>query len=492
MSIYGCLLRAPSHLLPDPCLPRPGHCARALRFEALEDRSLLSVTTAPLAGAAAGRSSNISDLPATAQYALSAAMGNDQPAYYASPETGGAALANSPNGLTAQLQGNQLDIAAGGDDWQTTLLAVGRGNALQPVGSAQAQLSDNRVDESYAAVDAWYVNGPLGLQQGFTIASPSELGAAAAGELTVELALGGNLSASVNSAGSGLSLVRSDGTTALTYSGLVAYDAAGNVLPASLNVRQDGEHQVLLIQVDDAGAHGAITIDPFVQSAKLTASDGAAGDQFGSSVAVSGDTVVVGAPLATVDGNLDEGAAYVFDVPGGDWSNMTQTAKLTLSDGTAGALFGSSVAISGCTVVVGAPGASIGAAFVFCEPDEGWCDTTQTAVLTASNSPASADFGASVAIDGCTVVVGAPGEQIGANSGQGAGYVYVSPATGWADMTQTAMLTASSGAAGDAFGSSVAISADTVVVGAPDARRQFRNGQRKRRRRHGLGRRHAS
>ena len=90
------------------------------------------------------------------------------------------------------------------------------------------------------------------------------------------------------------------------------------------------------------------------QTAKLTASDGAAGDDFGYSVSISGNTVVVGASRATVGGNSGQGAAYVFTEPGSGWANMTQTAKLTASDGAADDDFGDSVSISGNTVVVGA------------------------------------------------------------------------------------------------------------------------------------------
>ena len=73
-------------------------------------------------------------------------------------------------------------------------------------------------------------------------------------------------------------MTRPDGSAALGYTGLVAYDATGKTLPASLEVRADGGRQDLLIHVNAAGAQGPITIDPFVQQAKLTASDGAAND----------------------------------------------------------------------------------------------------------------------------------------------------------------------------------------------------------------------
>jgi len=217
------------------------------------------------------------------------------------------------------------------------------------------------------------------------------------------------------------------------------------------------------------------------QTAKLTASDGAASDFFGNAVVVSGNTMVVAAYNATVGGNSKQGTAYVFAEPSSGWSgNLTQTAKLTASDGAAGDLFGWSVSISGNTVVVGARFATVGgnatqgAAYVFAEPSSGWSgNLTQTAELTASDGAASDSFGFSVAIDANTgaVVVGAIEATVGGNSGQGAAYVFVEPGTGWSgSLTQTAKLTASDGAGDDLFGRSVAISADdTIVVGVSGA-----------------------
>jgi len=213
-------------------------------------------------------------------------------------------------------------------------------------------------------------------------------------------------------------------------------------------------------------------------TAKLTASDGAAGDQFGDSVAISGDTVVVGAGAATVGGNSEQGAAYVFTEPGSGWANMTQAAKLTASDGVAGDIFGDSVSISGDTVVVGADQSNhdggttgYGAAYVFIEPDSGWANMTQTAILTASDGTTGTFFGSSVAISGNTVVVGAQDASVVNNSCPGAAYVFTEPGSGWANMTQTAKLTPSDDAWNEysGFGYAVAISSNSVVVGAPYA-----------------------
>ncbi len=209
-------------------------------------------------------------------------------------------------------------------------------------------------------------------------------------------------------------------------------------------------------------------IDPS-QSAKLTAANGASGNQFGISVAVSGEMVVIGAPLA----NDGRGAAYVFAEPGTGWADMTEVAELTASDGQAGDYFGGSVAISGDTIVVGAGYATVGgnamqgAAYVFAEPGSGWGNMTQTAKLTASGGVAYDTFGVSVAISGDTVVVGA--ETAYSANPQGAAYVFTEPGAGWTNMTQTAKLTASAGPAYNDFGDSVAIGGNTIVVGAEEA-----------------------
>lgn len=313
---------------------------------------------------------------------------------------------------------------------------------------------------------------------------------------------------------------------------------------------------VMLLSILSLVANAQIT-----QLAELTASDGAAGDNFGGAVAISGNTAVVGAPDALLRIGHG-GVAYVFGGSGGTWN---QVAKLTPSDGSN--QFGASVAISGSTVVIGAPRDTVnGAVYVFVEPVAGWTDMTETAKLTTSGvgqlvgqsvainteqttivaaayfgggyvwtrppngwttttsataemvpPPSSGDFhgiaisastvalavydgatsvgGAvyvfllkpgmrklspvatltgsdetssseiwtSVAVSGDTIVAGAPDH----NSTIGAAYVFVKPSTGWTDMTQTAELGLTTGQPLTALGSSVAISGRVVLAGAP-------------------------
>ena len=266
------------------------------------------------------------------------------------------------------------------------------------------------------------------------------------------------------------------GGTALRYRGLVAWDSTGRTLAAWWQ----GQGSEVRLRVDDAGAHYPLTIDPIIEDARLVASDGEAGDAFGFSVAVSGETVVVGAFADDIGANTDQGSAYVFVRPAGGWAGaLAENAKLIASDGVAFEDFGISVAVSGDTVVVGALIGNVGddngqgSAYVFVKPAGGWAGLpTQAAKLTASDGTPFDFFGDSVAVSGDTVVVNAPFGDVGQNREQGSAYVFVKPAGGWAGQPQeNAKLVASDGAANDfsfslGFDESVAVSGDTVVVGA--------------------------
>ena len=208
------------------------------------------------------------------------------------------------------------------------------------------------------------------------------------------------------------------------------------------------------------------------QAATLTASGGQADDEFGISVALDGSTVVVGAPGTT--GNT--GAAYVFTKPGDAWVSTSTAAKLTASDSAANDEFGISVAMDGDTVVVGGDQGGNGAVYVFTKPGGAWTSTTTAAKLAASDGEANDEFGVSVAVDDDTAVVGAHLHDVDDNGtsipNAGAAYVFTKPDDGWtATSTESAKLTAPDGAANDEFGISVAVygdeeDGDTVLVGA--------------------------
>jgi hypothetical protein len=203
------------------------------------------------------------------------------------------------------------------------------------------------------------------------------------------------------------------------------------------------------------------TVTGWRQSVQLEGPDTAVGDWFGDSVAISGGTIVVGAPSHA----SKAGAAYVFTDSGKSW----QATELKGSDTAAKDDFGASVAVSGNTIVVGAFGhaAEAGRAYVFTKRLNGW---HQAAELSGSSTVAGDGFGVSVAVAGRTIAVGAGL----AASDSGRAYVFTKTATGW---HQSAQLAGSGPVDKDDFGDAVAVSGDTVVVGtfaqAPAAGRAY-------------------
>ena len=187
-----------------------------------------------------------------------------------------------------------------------------------------------------------------------------------------------------------------------------------------------------------------MTNNQWSYQATLWASDGAANDNFGLSVAISGNTVVVGARHADINSNADQGAAYVFVRSNGVW---TEQQKITDSGGAAQDRFGNAVDISVDTIVVGVvPFPRQGAAYVFVRNSGFWSAQQK---LTNDIGAKYDSFGVRVAVDLNTVVVGAPQDTIGSNSQQGSAYVFVRNGTVW---SKQAKLVAGDGTAGDKFG----------------------------------------
>jgi hypothetical protein len=478
------------------------------------------------------RQAGLLSLPAAAQASVSAALGRDQAAY----RIRGLVARNPAQRLSARFGRSGVAIKTGSARFGIALKAFGRAGALRALSPVVPVASADRVSYARGPVREWWVNGPLGLEQGFTLARRP----AGPGALTLSLAVSGRVRLD-------------DGAVVLPgglrYGGVQASDARGRALPAWLQVRGGR----VLVRVNDRGARYPLRIDPFVEQAELTASDaspqaagGDIGDQFGYSVATSGNTIVVGAPDHAVGSNAHQGAVYVFEMPKtGGWASATQTAELTDSAGstgeelgysvaisgdtiaagepsgtelpgnsyegggeqdpqgtvdvftttgawtststpnarltvstpesTLGGELGWSVAISGSTIVAGAPDdpkyPSYGEAYVFSEPGGGWSGPqTQTAELSANNpsNPNGGEyFGWSVGVSGTTIVVGAYGQNAaGGYAAPGAAYVFTMPAGGWVNATQTAELTTSDNGGYDDLGWSVAVSGNTVVAGA--------------------------
>jgi hypothetical protein len=186
----------------------------------------------------------------------------------------------------------------------------------------------------------------------------------------------------------------------------------------------------------------------------------------------SAQTIAVGAPNNSVGGQGGAGAVYEYTEPTGGWHSMTQTAYLTAASPTF-AEAGWSVAVSGSTILAGEPSVSYvngmgvlvdpGGVLIFNEPGSVWSDEHESGMLTASDSNPD-QLGNSLAVSGTTLVAGAPGS--GANQ-QGGAYVFQEQGGAWSSETQTAVLTVSAASAGAQIGYAVAFDGTTIAAGAP-------------------------
>ncbi len=345
-----------------------------------------------------------------------------------------------------------------GDPWGLglRLVAWGREELVRPRAEGVVQTDGHRIEIRRGPLTEWYVNDERGIEQGFTIEEPYPASGGPARD-PLRLVLAADEARAIDILPGGRTAVfRVAGSEiAVFYSGLRAWDSRDRELPARLAV----EGTRLSILVEEAEASYPITIDPWVwtQQAKLLADDGAAGDYFGGSVAVDGDTLLVGAMLDEHLG-VDSGSAYVFTRSGRGW---VQQVKLLALDRSAGDEFGCRVALDGDTALVGARAddTSRGAAYVFVRSGTTW---TEQAKLAAPNGIAHDKFGWSVSLDGDQALIGAfTDDDLGPESGTA--FVFTRSGAVW---SLQAKLTASDGAADDHFGYSTAIQGDTAVVGA--------------------------
>ena len=240
-----------------------------------------------------------------------------------------------------------------------------------------------------------------------------------------------------------------------------------NYLGYSVSI--SGDTAVMGAPNDDGAGAASGSIQVFIRSgvnwagqAKLTAADAAAGDNFGSKIALDGDTTIIGA-WGDDDNGADSGSVYVFVRSGTTW---TQQSKLIGTGIAAGHQFGStSIAIDGDTVIVNAHktteggAAEAGSAYVFTRTGTFW---TQQQELVSGTPTASDHFGFGVAVSGDTAIVGCPQDDDNA-ADSGSAYIYTRSGTTW---TLQQKITAGDPQAGDRFGHSVAIDGDTAVVSA--------------------------
>jgi hypothetical protein len=411
---------------------------------------LVSVFTLSLSGHAASVSGR--NLPQGLGAALSNAMHQVE-------ETKDGFQAFNPRNnqhLSFHIEGLHIEPTRGEAPWQAELGLAGLGNEsdIHPLAEAVMSAEGRRVSYRYNELTQWFENGSTSLTWGFTIPSPPE---DAPDRLVLSLSVKGDLTPRWKVPGKSLDLVRSNHTAPLTWGQPRATDADGQILPSRLTL--DGSNPNIVVDTREARFPVIIALKT-TNEQKVLPLRGEAEDRFGFSVAISGTTALVGVVYADENGT-DSGSAYIFVHDGTNW---TKQALLLPGDGETNDQFGWSVALSGDTALIGANGedelaSGAGAAYVFVRSGTSW---SQQVKLMAGDGAAGDYFGSSVAVDTDTALVGATGDD-DKGSNAGSAYVFVRSATTW---SQQAKLLADDGAAGDQFGTSVSLSADTVAIGA--------------------------
>lgn len=345
-------------------------------------------------------------------------------------------------------------------------LAAAGGLELEP---PQVAVDGQRLRLDRGALIEWYENRATGLKQGFTLRRPPRPDAAE--QLVLRLALEGGLHALWEQPGRSLAFYTPAGDYALSYRDLQVLDARGRSLPSRLVLKpnqgagaQGRAPEWLEIRIDATGARWPLTVDPVLFSEqRISSLGGEGGDFFGWSLALSGDRALVGAWLDDARAR-DAGAAYLFQKASSGWR---LEAKLTAADAQAGDFFGAAVAIDGDRLLIGAPLAGeaayfrgdTGAAYLFERQGGRW---RQQQKLVPKRAASGDLFGRAVALEGETAAIGAYGDRDNGMS-SGAVYIFSQGADGWEEQ---AKLKASDGRTDDRFGAALALSGGRVLIGA--------------------------
>ncbi len=400
-------------------------------------------------------------LPIAALAPVSGALGNADGAYRVERSHGGLRASNPSQQLGITFAGSSIQLSSHGIGLGLGLRAAGYGNALQAVGAPTLTMRGNRAVYARRGLEEWYVNGPAGLEQGFTLLrAPS---GHPHGALTLAMTLSGSARASVDATGQSIEFAGAGGSS-LRDGALLATDARGRALHSWFQL--DGRE--LLIRLDAGGARYPLRIDPLIDGQTLSTTPTGEGDLSGYSVALSGDgnTALIGAKY--------DGGAWVFTRSGPTWEQQGPELPIEEEEGGGGELcnsenaecgFGRSVALSedGNTALVGAPAdhSHLGAVWVFTRSGSAWSRAVELTGGAAEDD--AGRFGAAVALsaDGHIALVGAPADR----EHHGAAWVFTGSGAGWTQPGVEIPGGEENGAAG--FGRSVALSAagDTALIG---------------------------
>jgi len=332
---------------------------------------------------------------------VSAALGAANSSYRIVSDTEGFKAVTAAQHLETQFASTGVRLNSGRMSLGLSVDGLGYGGATRPVGMVAPRERANRISYDRPGLSEWYVNGPLGVEQGFTI--PRAPSGSHAGPLTLSIAVSGAAGDALSADGRTVTFSQA-GAPRLRYGDLAARDARGRSLRAWFQSARGR----LLLHVDDRGARYPVQIDPFIQLGEPLngESDEVGEGRLGSSVALSSDgaTMVVGAPFD----NSNAGAVWVFTRSGTTWTQ--QGKKLTGAEESGAGEFGISVALSsnGNTALIGGheDNGGTGAAWVFTRSGSTW--TQQGKKLTGGGETGPGKFGRSVALssNGNTALIG--------------------------------------------------------------------------------------
>ncbi len=417
-------------------------------------------TSASVYARSASRAMSLA-LPPAALGPVSAALGGADPAYRIHRAGPGFAGTSPAQHLELHFARAGVRLSSRGVGIGLSLRAAGYGNALAAAGDPTLRVRGNRALYTRPAVREWYVNGPLGLEQGFTLARA--LPGHAPGPLTLAMTLSGSAHASLESNGRGIALAGAGGGS-LRYGDLLATDARGKPLHAWFALAG----RTVLLRVDTRGARYPLRIDPLIESSQLDAGPESEGTPFGHSVALSAD-----GETALIGGADADGTAWVFTRSGSTWAPQgpplivkeEAVSPEHCANEVAECGVGRGVALSadGNTALIGGPAdhANRGAAWVFTRSGSQW---TQRKELTGGEEEiGDGRFGRSVALsaDGRTALIGASRSHMT----RGAAWVFTGAGSDWAQ--QGPVLSAGEEIGEGRFGYSVALSAlgNTALIG---------------------------
>lgn len=351
---------------------------------------------------------------------------------------------------------------------QLQLQQLRRGGDSRRFEPTAPEASRNRVEYRYEDLREWYINQNGGLEQGLTIDRRFSGGD---DPLQIDFCMNTTLDGIIKNDGRDAAFHDKSGQSVLNISNLVVKDANGRALPAIMQIKE----KTLSFLVDDAHATYPIVIDPTIwcEEAKLLPFASTPGDVFGTSISVSGSTLVAGAPHNRYVGSgTTPGRAVVF-VYNPSTQGWLQHAILTSPNGNNGEAFGYTVRIDGDMIAVSAPLRDVngvsrsGAVDIFTRSGNNWLyQQTLTAFDGIQfDGVTNSEFGIGLDLHGGTIVIGAP-QANGAIGNSGAAYVYIYNGSSWVFQ---AKLSIPAGGYGDALGISVALQNDRIILGAPNA-----------------------